>query len=384
MHPRTLILILFLIVTAPETGSSQKLKLPGDEELAKTQCSVVTIEPAASKTRVSSFPFSHIKVIDERINKSSSGYFHARQSGDIYKICHANNLNDEIHQFLIDYFSNSLDNSGDTLLVQVKKFWLRNYDVLNQDSYSRSVRNGIDVRIEFYLRQGSCNYALYKFDSVIIQDGKSQEIAGRLMSKALLGSIQRLQQLSPGSIAKRRCISASQIDSFNSIYHNLPVFTEKVLRKGVYLTIGEFKNNKPSYEDFTVALGTSADLIYVKGRNIKDSVITDALGFSDGNSMFIKMTGNFYPIYKCGDNFELYGIQTAPNKGPAHRSTLPMDMRNTMGMNMMYLGVGTAVSSIFNRLDDIGSSKVRLYALDLESGKLINPSQSYYNSQQHP
>lgn len=372
MNTRNLIHVLFFAVALPVIGNSQKGKLPTDEDLAKINCSVVVIEPPANKAPATSFPFSHIKVADERIDKKSSGYFHARQSGDIYRLCHTNNFSEEISQFLKSYLSGSFDNSGDTLFVQIKKFWLRNYDVLNHDSHSRSIRNGIDVNIEFYLRQSSCNYALYKFDSVIVQEGKSQEIAGKLMNRAILASIQKLQQISFNGIAKRRCISASQIDSFNNIYQKLPVFTEKMLRKGVYLSLDEFKNNKPSYEDFSLALSSSADLIYVKGRVLKDSVITDAIAFSDGTNMFVTMAGNFYPIYKCGDNFELYGLkQVRPTFHT--RSGLPMDMRDPMGINMVNLGVGTAVSSIFNRLDDWGATKIKLYSLDLASGKLINP-----------
>ena len=87
--------------------------------------------------------------------------------------------------------------------------------------------------------------------------------------------------------------------------------------------------------------------------------------------MFVKMAGNFYPIYKCGDHFELYGLKQVR---PAihYRSGMP-DLRDPMGVNMVNLGVGTAVSSIFNRLDDLAATKIKLYSLDLESGKLINP-----------
>jgi hypothetical protein len=365
---RTIILILLFVFTVPEIGNSQKGKLPGDEELAKTKCSVVTIDPPSTTATVTAFPFSYIKVADERVNKTSSGFFHARQSENIYRICHSNTLGDEITHFLADFFNGRLNQSGDTLFVQVKKFWIRNYDILNHDSYSKSVRNGIDIKIEFYLRQGTCNYALYKFDSVIIQKGISQKIAGELMNKALIASMQKLLQLSNSGIAKRRCISSSQIDSFNKIYQNLGIHDVRIARKGIYLTVDELKNNKPSFADYSLELGSTADLLFVKGRTLKDSVITDALGFSDGNYMFVRMGQNFYPIYKCGDNFELYGIQKTGTPSAPYRNTLPMDPRNPVSTTMINMGV----SALFNRID-FQSSKIRLFALDLESGKLINP-----------
>jgi len=379
MHIRTLILTVFSILTVCTNGSSQKGKLPDDEELVKATCSVIEIIPAASKAPALNLPFSHIKVTDERFITCSSGYFHAKNTGNLFKICHPSSLQNEVANFYTDYFKAQLPAAGDTLFIQIKKCWLRNYELLLNDSHTKPITNGIELNIEFYLRKGNCNYPLYRFDSTFVENGKSEQIAGKLMSKSLMASIQKLQTVNFENIQKRRCVSDHQIDSFNNIYRHIPILAEKVAHKGVYINGDDLKNNKPAFEEFNVDIKPTADILYVKGKNLKDSVITDMLLFSDGKDMYARLGQNFYPIYKCGDNFEFYGAwQLQKGRSLASRMLTPNQFAGT-DMTLW----GLTMNALQARGEDPGS-KTQLWTIDFESGKLISPLQSYYSSQQHP
>jgi hypothetical protein len=376
---RTLILSLFFAFAVPGNGNSQKGRLPGDEDLVKAQCSIVEIQPSTTNAIPGNLSFSHIKVVDERFLNSSSGYFHASKTGNLFKICHQSSLKDEIAAFITSYFKEQLSPQGDTLFVQIKRCWIRNYELLQHDSHTKPVLNGIDLNLEFYLLRGSCNYALYRFDSTLVENGKSEQVVGKLISKGLLASLKKLERIPNIDPQKRKCITAFQIDSFNNIYRRQPILTEKAPRKGVYLSCDEFRNNTPAFEDFTIDIKSTADILYVKARNLKDSVITDALLFSDGKDMYARLGQNFYPIYKCGDNFEFYGsYQLQTGRSQVSKLLTP---NQYAGTNMTLWGL--TMNALQARGQD-PTGKTQLWTIDFDSGKLISPLQSYYNSLQSP
>jgi hypothetical protein len=107
----------------------------------------------------------------------------------------------------------------------------------------------------------------------------------------------------------------------------------------------------------------------VNGKNLKDSIITDAWGFSDGNRLFIRYGGNFYPLYRTGDNFEFFAednSQQIPSPPYTPGKPLPAPLTSR---------IDKAIEKLVGRPKEY--DLLHFYLLDMESGRITRPYNSH-------
>jgi hypothetical protein len=162
-----------------------------------------------------------------------------------------------------------------------------------------------------------------------------------------------------------RCISRASLDSFNLVRSSFVVSTTTPA-KGVYLKIDQFKNNTPAFTDFEILLNKVSDQIFVKGKRGIDSLIGDAWGYSDGKMAYCRIGQNYFPLFKCGNNFDLYVPKNFVQQNP-----LVSNFRPRGGTDAGSVTAGLVCLAAAELLSLIKTSSIQLKPaqLDLDTGK---------------
>lgn len=298
-------------------------------------------------------PFASITVTDVRFDTTKLGYLTASIKENERRIC-LSNAGKQIGSYLTDHYASDSVVNGEKIFAFIKKLWIDDVGV-------DSVRYGFFFKIEYYLNREECFYPLYRFDTAMVMHGELSTW-GTWINKGLIASARKLFHTNQVNLDQLKCYSLRQIDSFNYAPKNIPILTERILRKGVYLSFYQFKNNKPAYRDFGINADEDFDILYVQGKNLKDSAINDAWGFCDGSKLFIRVGQNFYPLHRVDHNFEYYGIDKTGNHSrfpysPGSRYLDPLSAGIDMGFRKLMSRIETDVE------------RLSLYQLDMETGR---------------
>jgi len=234
-------------------------------------------------------------------------------------------------------FSNNSSLPG--ILMVIKKLWLS--DELNLDgnthvsgrlagpNHKDVWTSGVDIKIEFYLDYKGDYYAMYRYDSVITEAMTTSEYASKFVAQAIRLSMQRLPEMDTKitSIITRKKFSMEEIRTHNENEFSLPILKDSILKKGVYMTFGEFKNNNPSQTDFEIKKEKVTDILYIKQPDGTEIVPRDAWGYSNGENAFIKSADNFFLLQRSANAFYIYGAKyikrsetSSPGGSPSYSS----------------------------------------------------------------
>ena len=362
---KLLFTILFLLNIPFAVYSQKKSKQDRKEFKLPSECFYTKFN---SLTNANTFelPFGKIVLSDNRFDTTKFGYIYESKWDKDYKLCLKTNFKDEATTLLNNYFSPNFSKTDNIVFACIKNISNRLIipELEQAGRYKKRREYNFYLKIEFYLKKQSGYYPLYRFDSTIIYSWDSEKELSEQITSALIISTQKLSSQSTYKIENSKTLSYEQIDSFNNVAKNIPLLKQEAAQRGLYLTFEQLKENEPAYTDFEISLSETADLLYVKGKNLKDSVISDSWGFSDGKTMFIRQGYNFFPLYKIGNNFEFYGyhnILTGSQPFPFS----PTSGNTTMQGTAIELGVKGIMSLI-----RVSNKDLQPYLLDMESGKI--------------
>ncbi len=319
----------------------------------------------------SALPFSKIILSDNRFDTSKLGYIYDSEWAKYYKLCLKKDFIEEGATFLNNYFSPNFSQTDDVVFACIKNISNRmaipGKEAKPKDKKKREYN--FYLKVEFYLKKGTGYYPLYRFDSTIIYNWNSKEELSEQISKAFISSTQKLSNLSIYITDKKNTLTYQQIDSFNNISRNIPLLKQAAVQRGIYLTLNQFKENQPSYRNFEISSSEAADLLYVKGKNLEDSVISDAWAFSDGTKMFIRIGYNFFPLYKIGNNFEFYGHPNISTNKPFAINSANPYQPTVRGAGMTGAAIELGVRGIMSFIKTT-TKDLQPYVLDMESEKI--------------
>ncbi len=302
---------------------------------------VEVVEIAAPVQRVSLKNIQGLKVIDARADTSAIGFMqkktiepffgslnNATQNQTEQKINKRptfialdNGLQKEAGKYVAETISFPVDTSFPGILMVIKKLWLSDELNFNEPAYSsgrysgpasRDIwTSGADVKIEFYLQDKSDYYPLYRYDTVITEPMTISEYAPEFVSMALGLSVQKLQQMDNKitAIKTRRKFSLQEINQHNENEFNIPVLTDGFLKKGVYMSFDEFKNNNPSQMDYELKQDKLTDIVYIKQPNGTALPARGVWGYCDGKNAFIKSANNFFLLQRSANAFYIFGAK---------------------------------------------------------------------------
>jgi len=295
-------------------------------------------------------PYRSLVINDERPDTLKAGYFYpGTNDKGIKKVCFTNRMTQQLSSFFDSQLQYESE-SGDSIFACVRKIWFGSYDTTDVKENKLTLRTRkLALKIEFYKRSQDCYFPLYRFDSSINIPETLSRKPSEVLETALIASVRALEKNSYTNNTMLKCLSRQQIDSFNRISKSFPVLNEKMAKKGVYMTVEQFRNNAPAYTEFKLKPGGRSDQLSING--MEGPRTKDAWAVSTGEKMYVRMGANYFEIFKSGSTYDFYGFDTF-FRAPSYNSrTTP-------------LGVGL-LNMITTKITDF-----KPFQLNLETGEI--------------
>jgi hypothetical protein len=294
-----------------------------------------------------------LEIIDCRPDTTKIGY--QIKKGNWSKLCIEKDYLHTVNKYLNQ--SSNADNGKEKIYMFLKNLWVYN---------SIGSNSKIWIKAEFYLKSNECFYPLYRFDSLFTEMPIVKNDDEDLLFKCLENSTTKLSLSLLDNVYSKKCLSSSQIDSFNYKKKSFPVFNIQKLSKGVFLTFDEFKQNKPSYVEFTNDFSSAQDMIFVKGKNNDDSTITDAWGFSKGDTVYIRYSKNYFPLIRTGYGYEFFGFGEITAKYEKEIFFLHLrEFENAINRYILNANTPVVVPKKFY------TKEMEIFVLDMDTGKVF-------------
>lgn len=273
------------------------------------------------------------------------------------------------------FTSQALAFSGDTtqpqILMVIKKLWLSDELNFKDQGYTQNKlvgpanrdvwSSGIDIGIEFYLKNGDAYYPMYRYDSIISKALTISEYGQEYVGLALESSLQKLLQMDAKTavILHKKSFSLAEINLHNEDGFNLPVLRDSILVKGVYMTFEDFKNNRPSHHNFELKKDRFNDVMYLKEANGTEYVARNIWGYCDGHHAYIHSADNFFLLQRSSNAFYIFGAKTLKRT----------EVSNSGGLGYT-TSTGTAYVPVYYYTNSKTAVQLEPFQLDWSNGKL--------------
>jgi len=318
------------------------------------------------KTERLSFPVNTIEVLDVRQDTSKFGYFRSAAIGrPTRQFCFEQNASIAIASFFNkSYKRDSLQTDG-TLLYCLKKCWLANADTIDPNLRNpNQTRSRLYLKAELFFEKDSLCYPLYRFDSVFTYLKPLNTASAGWVEEALTASLGKLNGLSPEKVTRRNHLPRNGMSSYYADEQQTAISHLAIPAKGVYLTIEQFKNNRPAHTDYEISFDKTADIMRVKEADGNYAIITKDWGFCDGEQCFIRLGPNYFRLFKTGNTYEVYGT---PRLELSTRYYTPIVYGPSVGTGGTLLSMALAEAL---KSDNTKLAKLRPFQLDMETGKV--------------
>lgn len=304
MNFKRIILMLFLLVVLGFIASAQKITKNYFADLHKK-----TIELKNSKEPKPSLPFSNIIIRDARQDTSCLAFFTAEVT---YKVDLENGVVPSITNYIKSSYSFSPDSdSSVNLFMVIKKLWLTDLiAVADEVNPTQTKWNpGIIFEAEFFSEKNGLYHTLYKTDTIIATTVSLKGNEDFYIQKAVTTSFEKFsnKQLPDIRFGKKE-FTQQNIDNYISGLHSYPITKDSVLKKGVYKTFEEFKNNAPAVTEFEIKKDAMIDVLYAT-ENKQSYLLRDFWGYCDGANIYINSADNFFQLFKCQNTFNVRGFK---------------------------------------------------------------------------
>ncbi len=256
-----MIRLLFLTLLLPLSSMAQEDN-PDVLPVKKLSLELKKIAPGSIQ-----FPFSAIRIIDNRFDTSKLGFTgnygirrFKKRSGR--KLVLEGGVARALENYYNEYYQHSFSKTGMQLLVVLKKLWLsgtdddaHEMDIVKREKY----RTFLHCKLEFYLKKEERYYPFKRTDTVIngvtyweAVHEQSQMAGWNDVFKMILNGLIETVDFDAASKMTERLPQKSMADiqRFNTSFYNIPVLKDTIIAKGIFVTFEEFKNNQPSITKF--------------------------------------------------------------------------------------------------------------------------------------
>jgi hypothetical protein len=317
MHTGVAILFYLIICLSLPGRSQEKFDISKAREF---------VLPAVKKTfhHKEKIPFSEIVIRDFRFDSTKFGYI--RDFG-ISKIVSPVPVSGYLTEKINYYFRNNLSPAtGKKLIIVLKTLWLQE-NALNLTNIENE-KNKIKIESEEGKRTGACiaDFEIFSNSGEVFQPLLKVKgnfyyrpySTGNLWEFLLMPFDSLFDQLVKTDIettlSKRTSYSLKEIDSGYISRFILPVLTNPVLQKGVFLTFRDFLSNSISYPEFEVKNSKLSDQLYVQtGKG--EELLTEYWGYCNGKNYFINAGLNLFKMIRQNNTWDIYGNTYISNLG---------------------------------------------------------------------
>lgn len=253
-------------------------------------------------------------IIDARISKNNIGWV---QRGLVNSRTEAN-LAKGFKPELTDFFNRNLpaQNNLQAVIVKILKFQVSEHTT----AYSESAK--AEVAIDFIYQKDDKFYHLFR--CIGVEKSYGMDVTARHDDNIKTAIEQCIKQFSRESIeqllakANPSTLSEMSKDFLSTLEtHDYPILTDSVMKKGIYQSFLDFRNNQPLTAQNLViekVNKTSKQLQniyevkpYLLEADGSKKSLKNIWGFSDGENLYIHHNKDFFLIDRDGNTFSFYG-----------------------------------------------------------------------------
>lgn len=247
-------------------------------------------------------PYKAIHVIDKRADTGLIGFSSPNHSKSTTKHCLVlkSGTTNSITNFL--NASTRLNPAAKTeLLIVIRKLWLSReieHRELNEPTKKEALPfvPGLIARFEIYAKNETVYVPLFRFDSTFKGIPMKKTNENVLLSTSLIAALQKIAEVDPEQkIVKGIKKTMDDIEVYSTI--RPLILSAKSLKKGIYTSYDEFRNNNPSITDFEIRKDSKSSLLIAKDANGQEYPARKIWGFCDGEKAFIKSIDNFFELH---------------------------------------------------------------------------------------
>ena len=302
-----------------------------DYEYTNWKKHVVTITPLKDSIR---FLYIHdISVVDVRPDTLAVGLEQHIQRKPRFLLME-DGLAKTIQKLVNSYVRFGHSDSASVIMV-VSKLWLtggmdstsEKPGMWNTNEDTVQTSSNLLIRIDYLLKTGVKYNLLCRYDTVLTASYKHMETyavlfvaygpsatvshsANKLVQEAITGSLVKLAKfdsLLPSGFINKRKFTGQEVEAYYKKQYGIPILTDSVFVKGIYLNFEDFKNNNPPERNYEIVKDIRADLITVKQKDGKDIPMRDAWGYCDGHMLYIRSGSNYFLLQRRANNFYIFG-----------------------------------------------------------------------------
>lgn len=310
---------------------------------------ILSTSHAPSKEKIPAV-FSHFEVVDLRPDTTRVGFWGMDKQR--YELVFDKGTSGQIATFM-NHYTNPAGNRS--FLIIIKKLWLYNIkDAPRMENKPKGI-GCMEFRGEAFLKtdQGYLPYAY--LDTVITSPYHIKDMARTKMANMLVDFINKIATTDEALAQKRKAFTFNQLDSLNNLRFDFPMDTARVLRKGVYASIDEFRNNQPSISNYDVQTDGTGFQLYLKDETGKSYYSRKMWGFCNGELCYAMLDGNLCPIFSVGHSFYVLGSTDKEVKAK----------NNSLGRVLLY-----RYSNGIFYMPSTGPYNMHFYTIDPFSGKI--------------
>ena len=262
-----------------------------------------------------SLPFSAIKVLDARFDKSNIGCISTIHISKQYEYLNTDKLSklpvqfpDSLQQYLPRLANKIItldENSKDTLVFLIKQFRL-------VDPLFNTVRYELDPKVllkfsaSFFNLRNAQLRKISEVNKLFQAMLPTDEIyRDEVRAKNRLNAFMEIWQ---GIFFNKQWQAAGDeiplavVEDAIKKRYRLPLFTDTVLKVGLYRSFTEFKNNRPFFTNILIKMrsGQLADVIDSLGQPIDKKIIW---GVCDGQKQYIIFKNEFCELLRIDNSF---------------------------------------------------------------------------------
>lgn len=315
--------IFLLLGLFPFSAQSQQTKIDKDNPDVLPE-KVLTLEINKIAPAEIKLPFSNIKIIDNRFDTSKLGFEPVFPSIDFNKrngkkIVLDEGVTKSLENYYNGFYEKAFTANGIQLVIVLKKFWLSGVDdEKNKEiDISRNENSGrfLYCKWEYYLKKNELLVPLIRVDTVVngvkFESERRQNWGYKNQRKVLQLILNGLIEVfdfnsTANQFDNLQHKTWNEVQKFNTNYYNIPIMTDSVIKKGVYLNFNEFRQNKPSIINFKEGkthLGQKKYENYIEDD--QGNRITDYWGYFTGAELKVGKYRN-EKMYRKNYTFEFF------------------------------------------------------------------------------
>lgn len=342
--------------------------------------------------------FNIIKVVDSRVDTTIIGIFKtgfndSEKENVIY--------NQPLSSTLMGFLNNSLPkiNSSNSIILQVNKFAVNQYIAYTKVGFSTSkVKRQfavLEARLSYFLKSGDEYLKLlerdYSFEEKGISVGNKHSDNVYSLFKESLSDLEKTgfnaqekEKLSWADIARKKS--------------TFPILTTTQLKKGIYMSFLEFRNNEPSVTNIEVVANpkdSTFQLMFISEAGTKKAITADTKiwGFSDGQNSYFKQKSYYFDLVITDKDvtftgFDYYSLLRRNIVGPMIKSAVLMGLTGGLLRNgvtdlvsaLVLSDISRASNSIIAKMtiDNVSKqtlktadSNIHIFKINMDNGEFI-------------